>query len=72
MVIDILNERINERGIPTSELARRVGLNAELLRRSLAGTRNLRADEFVCLCHELNLDTADFIDCIPETVGAVS
>lgn len=61
MVIDVLNERIKDRGIPTSELARRVGLDAELLRRSLAGTRNLKADEFVELCHELSLNTSDFI-----------
>ena len=60
-VIDVLNRRIKDRGIPVSELARRTSLDAELLRRSLAGTRNLRADEFVILCHELMLDTSDFI-----------
>lgn len=68
MVTDILNARITERGISISELARRTHLNAELLRRSLAGTRNLRADEFVNLCHELDLDTSDFI--APEPVPA--
>ena len=61
MVIEVLNRHVKERGIPTSELARRVGLDPELLRRSLAGTRNLRADEFLCLCQELNLDTSDFV-----------
>ncbi len=61
MVIEVLNQRIKERGIPMSELARRTNLDAELLRRSLAGTRNLKADEFVFLCHELALDTRDFI-----------
>jgi len=61
MVTDVLNQRIKERGIPVSELARRTNLDAELLRRSLAGTRNLRADEFVALCHELMLDTCDFV-----------
>lgn len=61
MVIDVLNRCVKERGIPTSELARRVGLDPELLRRSLAGTRNLRADEFLCLCRELKLDTSDFL-----------
>lgn len=61
MVTEVLNRRIKERGIPISELARRTNLDAELLRRSLAGTRNLRADEFVVLCHELMLDTNDFI-----------
>lgn len=67
MVIDVLNKRIKERGIPTSELARRTGLDSELLRRSLAGTRNLRADEFVRLCHELSLDTKDFVE--PQAVA---
>lgn len=60
MVIDVLNEKINERGIPVSELARRVGLDPELLRRSLAGSRNLKAEEFVNLCHELKLGIGDF------------
>ena len=60
MVIDVLNEKINERGIPVSELARRVGLDPELLRRSLAGSRNLKAEEFVNLCHELKLGISAF------------
>ena len=61
MVIEVLNKRIKERGITTSELARRTDLDPELLRRSLAGTRRLLADEFVRLCSELNLDTSDFL-----------
>ena len=69
MVIDILNARIKERGIPTSELARRSGLNAELLRRSLAGARKLGADEFVSLCHELDLNTSDFTGISPQSTA---
>lgn len=61
-VIDVLNERINERGIPVSELSRRVDMNDELLRRSLANSRNLKAVEFVALCQELELDIDDFAD----------
>lgn len=61
-VIDVLNHRINERGIPVSELSRRIGMNDELLRRSLTGGRNLKATEFVGLCHELDLDIEDFTD----------
>lgn len=61
-VIDVLNHRINERGIPVSELSRRIGMNDELLRRSLTGSRNLKATEFVGLCHELDLDIEDFTD----------
>lgn len=61
-VIDVLNERINERGIPVSELSRRVAMNDELLRRSLTGNRNLKAVEFVAICKELELDIDDFAD----------
>lgn len=61
-VIDVLNERINERGIPVSELSRRVDMNDELLRRSLTGNRNLKAVEFVAICKELELDIDDFAD----------
>lgn len=59
-VITVLNQRIKERGISVSELSRRVGMNDEMLRRSLAGNRNVKADEFVGLCHELSLDIDDF------------
>lgn len=58
--IEVLNQRISERGITNVELSRRVGMNDELLRRSLAGVRKLAADEFINLCHELKLDIADF------------
>jgi hypothetical protein len=61
-VIDVLNHRITERGIPVSELSRRIGMNDELLRRSLTGSRNLKATEFVELCYELDLDIEDFAD----------
>ena len=57
---NVLNQRIKERGITISELARRVGMDNELLRRSLAGTRGIKADEFVGICHELSLDIEDF------------
>jgi len=59
-VITVLNKKISERGITVSELSRRVGMNDELLRRSLAGTRNVKADEFIKLCRELSLDIDDF------------
>lgn len=37
-------------------------MNDELLRRSLNGTRALKATEFVAVCHELDLDIDDFGD----------
>lgn len=59
-IINVLNNRIKERGISVSELSRRVGMNDEMLRRSLAGSRNVKADEFIGLCRELSLDIEDF------------
>ena len=59
-IIKVLNTRIKERGITISELSRRVGMNSEMLRRSLAGERNVKADEFINLCRELSLDIEDF------------
>ena len=60
-VITVLNKKISARGITVSELSRHVGMNDELLRRSLAGTRNVKADEFIKLCRELSLDIDDFL-----------
>lgn len=61
-VVDVLNKRISQRGISISELSRRVKMNDELLRRSLNGTRSLKATEFVSVCHELDLDIEDFTE----------
>ena len=59
-IIDVINARIKDRGISVSELSRRIGMNDELLRRSLSGIRNVKADEFIGLCRELSLDIEDF------------
>ena len=61
-VVDVLNQRITQRGISISELSRRAHMNDELLRRSLNGTRVLKATEFVAVCRELDLDIEDFGD----------
>lgn len=61
-VVDVLNKRVSQRGISISELSRRVKMNDELLRRSLNGTRSLKATEFVLVCHELDLDIEDFTE----------
>lgn len=60
-VVDVLNQKITQRGISISELSRRAGMNDELLRRSLNGTRTLKATEFVAICRELDLDIESFI-----------
>lgn len=57
---EVIAERREEVGIPVSELARRAGIAYETLRVSLEGNRNIKADEFVSLCHELGLEIGDF------------
>ncbi len=59
-VYKIIAERVVRRGITKAELARRIGVDDELLRRSLAGKRKIPAEEFVKLCSELELDLSDF------------
>ena len=57
---EVVANKVEERGITTAELARRVGMHSVLLGRSLKGNRNLSADELVNLCVELNLKLSDF------------
>ena len=57
---EVIDEVVQKRGIPIAELSRRVGIDSELLRRSLAGNRKIAADEFVALCNELELGISDF------------
>ena len=57
---EVVAERINDRGITVAELARRVGMKSELLRRSLSGERKLYSSEFVPICRELDLEIDDF------------
>ena len=59
-VSEIVGKKVAERGIPIAELARRVGMDREVLRRSINGSRKLRADEFVRVCAELDLTLEDF------------
>lgn len=57
---EVISAVVDERGITVAELSRRTGINAELLRRSLAGSRNIYADEFIALCNELHLTIDNF------------
>lgn len=58
---EVIAKRVNDRGIPVAELARRTGMDSELLRRSLIGTRKIVGDELIALCVELGLDIPDFV-----------
>lgn len=68
-VYEVIAERVREIGITKSELARRVGVSDELLRRSLSGTRKLPAGEFIRLCAELNMTLTDFDEYKPKKSG---
>lgn len=57
---EVIAKRIRQRGITKAELARRVSIDQELLRRSLQGKRKIPADEFIRLCYELELRLSDF------------
>lgn len=59
-VAEVIGARIKQRGITKAELSRRIAINPNLLDRSIAGTRKFKADEFLALCKELELDLADF------------
>lgn len=57
---EVIKNAVDARGITMSELARRTGINYFSLRKKLAGERKIKADEFVALCKELDLDIEDF------------
>ncbi len=57
---EVIDAEVQKRGISIAELSRRVGIDSELLRRSLTGNRKIGADEFIALCEELQLGIADF------------
>ena len=63
---EVINAEVEKRGISIAELGRRVGMDSELLRRSLNGMRTLKSQEFVPLCFELELNIEDFRCCLPD------
>ncbi len=54
----LLRDRIREKGLTTSELALRCGLDRASLKRELAGTEALTVDNFIVLAQALDLDPA--------------
>lgn len=58
---EVIAKRVSDRGITVAELARRTGMEPELLRRSLIGGRKIASDELIALCVELGLDIPDFV-----------
>lgn len=57
---EVIDAEVQKRGISCAELSRRTGIDSELLRRSLIGSRKIGADEFVAICRELGLGISNF------------
>lgn len=56
----VIAERVEDRGITFAELARRVGMNGEVMRRVCKGEAMPKGDQLVRICVELDLDIKDF------------
>lgn len=65
---EVVSQAVKDRGITVAELARRVDMNPELLRRSLEGSRAIKTHELIALCVELGLGIGDFLVCLPASV----
>lgn len=59
-VNQVISKRVEERGISFSELARRVSMNGEVVRRICRGDAMPKGDQLIRLCMELDLDIEDF------------
>jgi len=59
-ITKVIGERIDERGMTMTTVARRAGMTPDLLSRTINGTRKLKADELVNLCRVLDLTLEDF------------
>lgn len=57
---EVIAEKVKDVGISNAEIGRRIGMDSELVRRSLAGERKIIADEMVAFSVELGLEVADF------------
>lgn len=59
-VITVISDRIKERGVTLAFVSEQVHMKADLLDKTLNGSRNMKADEFVNLCQALDLTLEDF------------
>lgn len=60
-ITEVLNNRIEERGMTITTVATRANMSPELLSRTLKGHRKLKADELVDICCVLGLSLNDFV-----------
>lgn len=59
-IVAVIRSKIKERGITMVFISRQLGMNPDLLSKTMNGSRNLKADEFVNLCQLLDLTLEDF------------
>lgn len=59
-VVSVISERIKERGVTLVFVSKQADMKTDLLSKTLNGTRNMKADEFVKLCQVLDLTLEDF------------
>lgn len=57
----VLESRRKDRGISYAELSRRTHINEDMVSRFCKGVSMPKANQFIDLCEELNLDIEDFI-----------
>lgn len=60
---EVLEVKRDERGISFAELARRTGVNYDVLIRAFRGKSMLKGDQLIRVCRELHLDMSDFDEC---------
>ncbi|RUP86726.1 helix-turn-helix domain-containing protein [Dermabacter sp. HSID17554] len=61
-VARILSEAYREQGVTLKTIEARSGVNYSTVSRMLAGTKVIPLDEFVALCHALNLHPLDVLE----------
>lgn len=59
-VISVIKDRIKERGVTLVFVSKQAHMKTDLLSKTLNGNRNMKANEFVNLCHVLDLTLEDF------------
>ncbi len=59
-VSTVISDRIKERGVTLAFVSKQAHMKADLLDKTLNGSRNMKADEFVNLCQVLDLTLEDF------------
>lgn len=61
-VVDVVESRREQYGMPVAELSRRTGIEYQALNNALNKKRGLSASELVLLCRALDLDIESFGD----------